>query len=278
MISLETRASLVTERADVVLPGLADARAGRHLRELGGPDPPVRRRDPAAERDVRPAGARRPGRRARRRPRLPHRRPRPGPSWTSSASGRATAGQAPDYAAPDWPSRAPADGGDRGRAGHLADCTWTTAGRWTASRTCWPPRRRRSPGSARPRRPRPASADQVVVAQRPRVAHLAGGASIRDMVDGVVWVPEPGPGPRGAAAPGGRRRRPGRPLGRTWSGRAGGGARELARPGGLLQRPLVGGAAQGAVRPGAAAGADPVHHLVRAPRGRASCSTARART
>ena len=39
MVSLELRASAVTERADVVLPVAAGRREGRHLRRLGGPGP-----------------------------------------------------------------------------------------------------------------------------------------------------------------------------------------------------------------------------------------------
>ena len=43
LVSLEVRASEVTERADVVLPGRRRRREGRHVRRLGGPLAPVPR-------------------------------------------------------------------------------------------------------------------------------------------------------------------------------------------------------------------------------------------
>ena len=75
------RAREVTERADVVLPGRAGRREGRHLRQLGGPGPPVRQGPARPARAARPAACSPARRRDGRRPRLPHRRAGRGARW-----------------------------------------------------------------------------------------------------------------------------------------------------------------------------------------------------
>ena len=115
VISLETRRLAVTERADVVFPvALIEERPGTFV-NWEGRAAQLRRRDRRAERDDRPAGARRAGRRPRRR--LGFRTAAQARAELDELGAWAGARAPPPPSGPAEPS-APADGA--GGAGDLA--------------------------------------------------------------------------------------------------------------------------------------------------------------
>ena len=193
VVSLEIRASAVTERADVVFPvSLMSERAGTFVTWEGRRRPfPAVLSAPNAMSDLRvlaaladaldvPLGFRTAAQalaeldefgpwpretaptRSRSAPACPRRAA--GPSWC-------------------WP---PGGWG------------WTRPGPWTVNRSCWAPPRRPWPGSARPRPPASAWATTrtaaTVVLSTDR-GSIALPVSIEPgMIDGVVWVPSRAPG------------------------------------------------------------------------------------
>ena len=188
VVSLETRASLVTERADVVLPvSLMHERAGSFVNWEGRSRPfDVVIDQPNGA--VGPAGAGRPGRRPRCRPGLPYAGAGPGRAGRArTLGGRARARRRTTR--PAWPSSRASPPTARPRwCWPPGGCTWTPAGRWTTTRPCRRPPRPRWPGSARPRRPRPGSGRTW------RSANDRGALTLpvvvdETMVDGVVWLP-----------------------------------------------------------------------------------------
>ena len=186
VVSLELRASAVTDRADVVLPGRRGRGEGRHVRRLGGPGPPVR---------AGAAGPRRVRATCRCWTRSPTRWtctwacptwPPPAASWPRSARW--------DGAAAAAAARRPASRVAAPRPGEAVLATWhicsTTAACRTASRT-W--RARPGPlsrGCPRPPRPRlgVGRRRQGRVSTTPR--HRSPlPVEIADMPDRVVWLP-----------------------------------------------------------------------------------------
>ena len=220
MISLETRASLVTERADVVFPvSLIEERAGSFV-NWEGRAAAVRGRDHRADQpmsDLRVLAALADGLGVRSR--LPHRRRGAGRAARSSASGTATRAAAP---APSSAGEPAGPDGGAGRAGDLAACRSTTAaaldGEPYLLATARPPVARLSPRGRRRAGRRRRSRQH-----RPRFADAARGRRARHgrrawsgcRADGA------GHGVRSAAASaaGGRRRgrrsKP-RSTGRRW--------------------------------------------------------------
>ena len=151
VVSLELRESAVTELADVVFPVAPVVEKAGCVRQLGGPDSPVRA-VAADQRHSRSAGAGLPGRRARRRPEHADARWPPGEEmarlglWARSAAGR-PAGVA---VAARTTRQGP------GRAGRLAHAARRRDACRTANRTSRAPPARRSRGCRRPPRPRSA--------------------------------------------------------------------------------------------------------------------------
>ena len=186
VVSLELRASEVTERADVVLPVAAAVGEGRHVRRLGGPQPAVRRGAARHQRDARRAGAARAGRRrwapTSGCPTSPPHAPRSPSSGSGTATGAAFApvvgaahrGSRPP-ARPCWPP---------GRS-----CS-TPAGCRTASRSS------PAPPATAVARLSAATAEALGVADggcrdrvhRPRRRHGCR-CVVTEMPDGVVWLP-----------------------------------------------------------------------------------------
>ena len=172
------------------VPGLPDPRAGRQLRELGGPGPAVRRRHPAAERRCPTSGC---------WPRWPTGSgstsasappPRPGPSWTSWGPGRVPA--EPDRPMPParpaeptrnaqavcWPAGGPHLDGSRALDGE----PYLTA-------TAPPAGRPGQPGHGGGGR-----AHRSVVVSNDRGSLTWPLVVDPEMIDGVVWLPSRAPG------------------------------------------------------------------------------------
>ena len=212
-------ASEVTERADVVLPGRAAGREGRHVRHLGGPPAAVPAGARPRTRDGRPPGAGPARRRAGRRPRAADARRPCTPSSTSSAAGTAPASRHPPSPAAEPPAVGAGPGGPRDLA--------PAARRGPAAGRRGVPRRHRasgrSPGSrrgtaaARRRRRR-----RRCSRSRPTPGRSRCPCVVTDMPDHVVWLPTNSPGcavrdtlradagDRVRLAPAPRRRRPAR--------------------------------------------------------------------
>ena len=279
VVSLELRPSAVTERADVVLPGRAGRREGRHLPRLGGPGPAVRRG--AARHAV---DARRPG--AARR-------------WPSAmgvdlglpdvaAAARARSrdrrlGRRPRAASPVEARRpAAARGAGRGGARHLV----AAAGRRPAAGRRAVPRRHRPAGrgpdvSARP--PRRSVSPTATRSPSPPTR----GASPLPVASPTCPTASSGCRPTRAGVPvrADARRRPGRVrLDRRWRPTSrrevphdDAGAR-LARRSPASATTLVAGRRQGARRLRLPRRDDAVLDLVGAPRRRAHAAPRSART
>ena len=221
--------------------------------------------DPAADRDERPPGAGRAGRRARCRPRLPHRRPRREAELDELGAWDGAAGRRPDHRC----RRA----GDRPASGEAVLATWrmdlddssAVADEPYLLATARPPVAPAGPGDRRGRRDRRA---------RHRSAPTAARSPCRSRSSTTWWpassgLPARAPRSRRRRAPGGRGRRPRSTRSATGSTTSEGSRDDSTRSiSTFFGRPLVGGADQGRLRLRRAAGDDAVHHLVRAPRGR----------
>ena len=274
-MSLETRASLVTERADVVLPvSLIAERAGTFVDWEGRRRPfPAVLQSPNAMSDLRVLAA------------------------LADAMGKPLGFRSPaaalaelDELGPWEGTRAPAPafGAGQAAAGHgdqLVLASWrlhlddsrALAGEPYLAATARPPVARVSPATAvGPRRPaRRGRGDRRRrrARERPRRARAAPGRRARHGRRRRL-----GPGPRAGPR---RRRAPRAAAGRPRHGDRRGQAAPLrrrrqaprrkqrhphdrARPHAVLRRPLVGRADQGPLRLRAAHGADAVHHRVRA--------------